>query len=246
MLLSIGRAPLHTRPQCCVDHGPGRIGGWRSRHACPPHAPSGAASIVRLAATPPRCARGLAAVWRAALHTRPQCCVVHGLGRIGGWRSCPSLPSPLPLSLHTGYRHVLARGVLCLAHPRPPSRLDSLFGGRRPCAVCADRADCANEQGDSSASARRPRCLVLFSGLDERPDVLDGWPVRCGGSVSFGGAVCVCGAGGGLARHGGALRRCASAPGSQWGLAYQHPTRARVRRVYVLVVGQSLYGSQSH
>ena len=31
-----------------------------------------------------------------------------------------------------------------------------------------------------------------------------------------------------------------------WGLAYQQPTRARVSRVYVLEVGQSLYGFQSH
>ena len=31
-----------------------------------------------------------------------------------------------------------------------------------------------------------------------------------------------------------------------WGLAYQHPTRARDSRIYVLAVGQSLYGSQSH
>ena len=31
-----------------------------------------------------------------------------------------------------------------------------------------------------------------------------------------------------------------------WGLAYQQPTRARVSRVYVLDVGQSLYGFQSH
>ena len=50
----------------------------------------------------------------------------------------------------------------------------------------------------------------------------------------------MCGAGGWLARHGGALL-AARGTRSQWGLAYQQPTRARVSRVYVLVVGQSRY-----
>ena len=71
---------------------------------------------------------------------------------------------------------------------------------------------------------------------------LVGW-TRCLGGR---GVVCMCSSGGWLARHGGALRRYAAAPGSQWGLAYQQPTRARVSRVYVLEVGQSLYGFQSH